>query len=86
MMAQLTLELHDLSPAVQDAVERAIAGDAVTITRAGKPAVTLSPVAGGERPPRQPIILGLGLGTITVHPSFWDEMDIEEMMDPGSPI
>jgi antitoxin (DNA-binding transcriptional repressor) of toxin-antitoxin stability system len=86
-MAELSLELSDLPPAVQDAVERAIAGDEVTITRAGRPAVTLSPIPGAERPPRRPIVFGLGLGTITMHPSFWDEEDMADWLGgPENPV
>ncbi|MDF1486883.1 type II toxin-antitoxin system Phd/YefM family antitoxin [Tessaracoccus caeni] len=67
-----TVNMHEAKSTLSALVERALAGERITIARAGKPAVDLVPhVAGAD------IVFGAGKGEFVLDTEIFDGVDAE---------
>jgi prevent-host-death family protein len=69
------VNIHEAKTHLSRLIQKALAGEEVTIAKAGKPLVRLTPI---ERP--KPI-LGSARGTITLLPGWDDDMTEEELKE-----
>ena len=78
------VNIHDAKTHFSKLIERVLAGEEITIARAGKPVARLSAIQ--ERPSRR--IPGLDKGRVIIHPNFDDpipEFD-PNYMHPDDPM
>lgn len=68
----MEINIHEAKTHLSRLIERALAGEEITIAKAGKPMVRLVPVE-----PRKPI-LGSARGTITFHEGWDDPLTNQE--------
>lgn len=69
----MEVNIHEAKTHLSRLIERALAGEEVTIAKAGKPVVRLIPVE-----PKKPI-LGSARGTITFHEGWDDPFTDQEL-------
>lgn len=68
----VVVNMHEAKSTLSALVERVLAGERVTIARAGKPAVDLIPhLAGAD------VVFGSGRGEFTLDPTVFDGQDTE---------
>ena len=78
-MAKVLVNVHEAKTQLSRLIERALAGDEVTIARAGVPAVVLSPAPPLEKHKRPRGVLD---GQIWIAPDCWDDdPEIEALFD-----
>lgn len=78
------VNIHDAKTHFSKLIERVLAGEEITIARAGKPVARLSAIQ--ERPARR--VPGLDKGRVIIHPNFDDpipEFDPDHM-HPDDPM
>jgi prevent-host-death family protein len=78
------VNIHDAKTHLSRLIERVLAGEEITIAKAGKPVARLSAII--ERPKRR--IPGMDKGKVIIHPNFDDplpEFD-SDYMHPEDPM
>lgn len=78
------VNIHDAKTNFSKLIERVLAGEEITIARAGKPVARLSAIV--ERPKRR--VPGMDKGKVIIHPNFDDpipEFD-RDYMHPEDPM
>ena len=70
------VNVHEAKTHLSRLIQKALAGEEVTIAKAGKPLVKLTPVEEKKMP-----ILGSARGTITLLPGWDDDMTEEELKE-----
>ena len=71
IMVMIMVNIHEAKAKLSKYLEAAARGEQVLICRHNRPVAELRPVEATRTEPRP---IGLGKGTITIHPSFFDPM------------
>ncbi len=72
------VNIHEAKAHLSEYLAQVEAGETVVIARRNKPIAKLVPIP-PEEANRQPRPIGLAQGRVTIHPSFFDPMDEEEL-------
>ncbi|RUM94452.1 MAG: hypothetical protein DSZ28_03135 [Thiothrix sp.] len=74
----MNVNIHEAKTRLSELLTRAEAGETVVIARRNKPIAKLVPIS-PEEAAHEPRPLGLAKGQVTIHPSFFEPMNDEEL-------